>query len=1167
MPGTSALYTKIHTYAIERGMEFDQAFTTSPTRTGSSTVGVAWTTNGTAIAYDAGVQPTNGNGSWRFTASTTAASGSRFRCLAGNTDATSLNDNDYSVGFWVKFNSLPSGSSAVTFPIVSVLASLDNVGFSVYITGSSHPTNPSAISFVSKSGGFYTYGGSVADLGWHYIAIRRVGSTGNNYNYYMDGALVGTEAQTFTGTTASITFGNSATSSPSNFTYNICNYYHATSSAVNATAISEIWTAGVGSASTNITITETPATASALFVNPSTIVSHNADPATASGEISYLSVSGSVNYLQDSAAATALQTEPTIVITSPNYTEITTSITASAQLVNPYSVIAVQNISNTADVMTASADIASHVTAVGIGISYVADEATASAAIVIPSKFGPDSVTIVETPMQASALIVDPTVFVTPNYFNYIKKNDPKLYYLGNTTNYGSSSPATFSKTGTWDPSDGGIPMSYLSYAGNTNSYTLSTIGVSPKITLGGTGTVADLRAIHKTKNWSYEFWWKPDFDDHGLDTAPYTFFTNDYFTVQTWGGNTGASNVRFRLLLNNNGLGDFDITTVIDESLFPLDNWSHFVFVAEENGSSQRIRIYINGDVVANVNAVFSPNAAQVDSQIDTGLIFYPVNGKIPGGGSSWLDEIAVYGSSLSSAEVLDHYSFVQNISPNRTHYASLLEASAELPEPVFFAVDNNNFPATPVTASTLIVDPAIDAQRFVNITATALTASSQSVNPSFYGTPDYRKNAEVLTAYSEMSNNNFALDDTYFAYVLANRAPYRYVSFDGTNPAMDYGSDADFSVTPTVWGGDLTSPSFGINNISVKTLADDYTTDGVILKESQYNDDWGTSTDHYHSSFWMQRDGADPSNGGVKVLWNLNGYYDNQHALLFHYQDKLHIQFNNQTEYQTFTSAANVNIFDYERHHIVIDFNHSGANNFVKIYVDAVLVLTANIGNMVGQTINGIVSVGPNDEANNRPRLSVGCLITPFGSTALPATPTLMKIFIDEIHWAKTSITAGQVTSLYNAMPAKDNTEWYADFFVSSAFAIPTPIIRAGTTVTATPLTASCQLVDPTLILVFNKNISATPITASGLLVDPGILIDNTIDVSIAAQYMFASGQLVVPIVYLTVSGQPMIATLRMPSSLPPWYDPYRALVIQQSLTYPAGDYFGFRIGDIDE
>jgi hypothetical protein len=38
-------------------------------------------------------------------------------------------------------------------------------------------------------------------------------------------------------------------------------------------------------------------------------------------------------------------------------------------------------------------------------------------------------------------------------------------------------------------------------------------------------------------------------------------------------------------------------------------------------------------------------------------------------------------------------------------------------------------------------------------------------------------------------------------------------------------------------------------------------------------------------------------------------------------------------------------------------------------------------------------------------------------------------------------------------------------------------------------------------------------------------------------------------------------------MPSSLPPWYDPYRALVIQQSLTYPAGDYFGFRIGDIDE
>ena len=328
------------------------------------------------------------------------------------------------------------------------------------------------------------------------------------------------------------------------------------------------------------------------------------------------------------------------------------------------------------------------------------------------------------------------------------------------------------------------------------------------------------------------------------------------------------------------------------------------------------------------------------------------------------------------------------------------------------------------------------------------------------------------------------------------------------------------------------------------------------------------GLDTDHYHSSFWMQRDGADPSNGGVKVLWNLNGYYDNQHVLLFHYQNKLHIQFNNQIEYQTFTSAANVNIFDYERHHIVIDFNHSGVNNFVKIYVDAVLVLTANIGNMVGQTINGIVSVGPNDENNNRPRLSVGCLITPFASTALPAVPTLTKIFIDEIHWAKASITAGQVTSLYNAMPAKDNTEWYADFFVSSAFAIPTPIIRTGTTITATPLTASSQSVQPTLILVFNKNISATPITASGLLVDPGIFIDNTIDVSIAAQYMFASAQLAVPVVYLTVSGQPMTATIKMISSTP-YYDPYMALIIQESIlplssAYTA--YGGYSTGDVD-
>jgi len=924
----------------------------------------------------------------------------------------------------------------------------------------------------------------------------------------------------------------------------------------------------------NKTITETPATATALMVNPSTTMSHVATPATATAQISYLSVSGSANYPHDFASANALQRDPTIVVTNGNSVEIATAITATALMVNPSSVVASINITNSVAANTATADIGEHNTVTARTISYVADVVgTASSQFIEPFRFGSPDRIITETPATATSLMVDPVLNITPNYFNYVRRNSPYLYLRnfagGNTTllNEGSLNYGTVDKgsTGTtsWDNTivASGVPMSYID---NGTSLQINSTGSNArwKHTFGNT-SAQTLATMYASKNWTYEFWHKPSTSSLVSLSSNFTYNDNAFVAALTY--TTTTTNLTVTL---NDGSTTPSFTLTNASSLMTHQNWHHIVIRSEYlTSTTQRINLYIDGYVAASqVFTITGSSSGYLGRLSPSGagsdLTFLPN----PGSLQTLFDEIAVYPSALTNNEIIEHYTFVDTNNPNKIFFAPDLEASALIVDPVISRVANKNFPATPITASSLFVDPIVTPRINLNISATPITASALSVNPSFYGTPDYRKNAEILTAYIEMSNNNFALDDTYYAYVLTNIAPYRYVSFDGTNPAMDYGSDADFSVIPTVYGGSLTSPAFGINNISVKTSSSNYTTSGVILKESQYNDDWGTSTDHHHSSFWMQRDGDDPSNGGVKVLWNLNGSYDNQHVVLFHYQDKLHIQLNNQTQYQTFTSAANVNIFDYERHHIVINFDHSGSNHFVKIYVDSVLVLTANIGSMTLQTINGVVNVGPNDEANNYPRLSVGCLITPFASTSLPNAPTPMRILVDEIHWAKTTLTAGQITSLYNAMPVKDNTTWYADFFIGSNANIPVPVVRGGNTRSATPLTASGIINNPQISTVYNKVVSSPAITASGQIVQPVVVGDNVRTVNFVTTFMFASAFISESQITFAVTAQPMTATAKMPASLPAWYDPYRALILQQSLTYPAGRYFGFKVGDID-
>ena len=236
----------------------------------------------------------------------------------------------------------------------------------------------------------------------------------------------------------------------------------------------------------------------------------------------------------------------------------------------------------------------------------------------------------------------------------------------------------------------------------------------------------------------------------------------------------------------------------------------------------------------------------------------------------------------------------------------------------------------------------PSVLAQKTINYSAPTLTASALNTDVTiYYGWTIY---ADPAIAFAEKPEG-YPLNTIYYDYVQANIAPYRYVSFDDANPYTDFGTDNDYSVTPTVVGGIIVNPDLGINGKSAKTAGLNYATDGVILKESEWDDSWGTGQNSYHSAFWFQRALDDTSTTGLRVLWNLNGYKDNQHVVLYQYQNKLHMQFNNGSGTWIEQDTGTLDLFDYERHFVLIEFDHTNVNNNSVSHDD--MIINNNIDN----------------------------------------------------------------------------------------------------------------------------------------------------------------------------------------------------------------------------
>jgi hypothetical protein len=865
---------------------------------------------------------------------------------------------------------------------------------------------------------------------------------------------------------------------------------------------------------TNINITETPATASALAPNSTESIE--------------------VNKVETPATATALMQEPTIVIVANNNTQITTSFLASATI--PQNIIsdAIKNVNNViTEVLTASTELVNNVI-----ISTGTDDSVSAAEFIASAEFVEPRVS--EVPFIASATMPNASAAVEESYFALVKELNPYFYInsgtgVSTTINYGYQTGTITKGTQLLTSQDGGYPLNATANAFSWKG--AQTNNADNRLFFETTSAANSFDNLIGTGNFAYEVWTRPlSFPDNQLTAnaePQQSIFKNDNLEVYLDDYHTTQSNIfpftitsfpRSIKLKIRNATSSFDLqSSGLDASPLSLNNWNHIVVNVYQSGinaNERLVQLWINGQVIFNSNISFTPwttteTLSTVLGSKSIGLSYMF---------DTFADELAIYAQPLTNSQIIEHYQFISTLSPDHFEFTESFTAIAESGDHNFIVISNAIISETPATATTLFADPSVLAVRNKSITADIMTASALNTDVTVYwGWTIY---PETMIAAAE-SKEGFFLSEVYYNYVQTNIAPYRYVTFDAADSAFDYGTDNDYSVVPTIVGGAIVSPEFGINGKSAKTAGTSYVTDGVILKESEWNDSWGTGANDWHSAFWFQRALDDNSTTGLRVLWNLNSYKDNEHGVLYQYQGKLHMQFNNGSGTFTETDSTALDLFDYNRHFVVIDHNHGGGNNnTVKLYVDSILRFTVNIGSITPTTTNAATAdSGPNNEANNRPRLSIGCLITPFGSTALPVAPANTKLIIDEVYWDKNSITSTMVTNLFNVMPDKNNKIVVVEPMIASDEFVM-PAFSTSSILASSPLTASASLVQPG-ITADRQVIAVANVMTATALAGNATVFENRI---ITADLFIASATFNDPGVLITIPAQAMLATAKI-------------------------------------
>lgn len=245
----SQLSDKILSYAPQQYFTNEEPYVNTQLKNyGTAVNTVAWGPTGTAPTFNSTGGPAGGAGCWQF--SINSASEQALRSF-GNTSTAAAPyavtmDNDYSAGGWFRIPTQATGNVESIVDIVRFGGTAHGTTVSLIPSGAN-------VGKLSISNPPLTTTTRYDDGLWHYYADR-VFSNGTSFTKekYIDGVLI----QTGTITTASTlwylnmadNFVNNLMTTPS--FVEIAHVYIAPSSAIDATAISEIWSAGITAPST-----------------------------------------------------------------------------------------------------------------------------------------------------------------------------------------------------------------------------------------------------------------------------------------------------------------------------------------------------------------------------------------------------------------------------------------------------------------------------------------------------------------------------------------------------------------------------------------------------------------------------------------------------------------------------------------------------------------------------------------------------------------------------------------------------------------------------------------------------------------------------------------------------------------------------------------------------
>ena len=1108
--GSNSVSGEINSKNVELAIDFDQPYSLSPFITGSKspTTQPFLTKFGPDPVYVPGEGPRSG-GSWGAPVFVDTPS----IIFSGNVDQMMWRDSDYAIGFWFKMTDRP----VFTFNRivgVSPTGALTGFNFEVRNPGLGLPIQFSA-----------TFGSNQRqDLGleaivgrWYFVLIRqRVGT--NASQIWIDGQLISQN---------SAFLGNSNAEIQIDFFRNILlsNFFVAEHSQIGPQQIEDIY--------------------NSQFIGGSVA---SADVMTASGQMVDPEIGFDNVITVGVMTGSGVLVPPTAISNVFSNVFITTVFLASSEFGQNVNVFAAVNnnfvVTETMNAFAEKSLVASVNTTSDFSFAVQAMEA--SAVFVKPFSL--------VFPMTATAEMKSPTTSISVSYAGLVLQANPWLYVgngaaPGNIVRYGSQTLGSFTANKlTFNVT----PVPPLSLVNEGRSWRTSNQVADGRETflhyLAPNAAESFDRVASSTFNYTYEFWSKSILPPS--DTQRILFSSGRSTDVGVLGKITVNHLGEIRASVNRGAGGLWSV--VSPNNTYIPNQWNYIVFTGEVVGATLRLRLWNNGQPVASSNLSTFQTFTRDEGRTPLDLTWGGKTGRTADGtwgnasladdgSNSEFDEMAVYTRALTNTEIVQRYDFVANLSPDTVVGHQAFTASALMPTAFGFVQNDTTFVASSATASADLVDPEVLASVNVSNAAEVWVALGLMKDPGFVGVPDAIIQSAPFIGFAEMGEALY-VNQTYFDYVMQNIQPYRFVTYDNQNPLEDFGSDATFAVPSNTFVGELVGRQFGINNKSVESSGLDYTNDGAIFFESDSTDDWGTSNGNYHFGFWMQRSVNDQSINGLKVLANLNSHKEDDHLVLYEYQNKLFLTIVRNSN--SFEFSANIGtLFDFERHFILVKFRKQGNKNFAEVYVDGVLKISEDLDNVKLITTND-TAFAPNNPENNKPRLAIGSLITPFEDTILPVIPTNTRMYIDEVHWAKTAITAQQVLDLFNAMPEKTNTVNLFESAEASGLMVD-PEISFDFDNIVMPMTAFSEFADPSFEAQRNLSIEVSPFEAFGEMT----IAKASEIVGISAEPMLAFSVMTETIFFSAIGTTPMTASAELVSNnirvqgqriadvLPPW------------------------------